>query len=76
VSNEIIKNDNTRRDALKKTVQVAVAAPAVALLLDAQTKANAAPNISLSVATSTHALDDFTYGNNNDDFAGTIDDIA
>jgi hypothetical protein len=68
-----IMNTKTRRAALKKTIQVAVSAPAVALLLDAQTKANAAANISLSAAVKAHALDDFTYGNNNDDFVGTID---
>jgi hypothetical protein len=66
--------DKTRRAALKSTVQVAIAAPAVALLLDAQTKANAAANISVSAATTNHTLDDFTFGNNNDDFVGTIDD--
>ena len=72
IKNAITEN-KTRRAALKKTIQVAVSAPAVAMLLDAQTKANAAANISLSAATQAHALDDFTYGNNNDDFAGTID---
>jgi len=77
VSDEIIKGteDKTRRAALKKTVQVAVSAPAVALLLDAQTKSASAQIISLSAATAAHALDDFTYGNNNDDFAGTLDDV-
>ena len=68
--------NQTRRFALKKTVQVAVSAPAVALLLDAQTKAASAQVISASAAAAKHALDDFTYGNSNDDFVGTIDDAA
>ena len=76
MANEIMNGmteNNTRRAALKKTVQVAVSAPAVALLLDAASVSPAAAIISQSSAAAIHALDDFTFGNNNDDFVGTID---
>jgi hypothetical protein len=47
--------------------QVAVTAPAVSLLLDANTKALAQANVSTSVARTNHALDDFTFGNSHED---------
>ena len=77
MADEIKNSENkTRRTALKNVAQVAVTAPAVSLLLDANTKALAQP-VSTSVAKHNHALDDFTYGNSHEDlsnFPGAIDD--
>ena len=77
MADEIKNSENkTRRTALKNVAQVAVTAPAVSLLLDANNKAMAAL-VSVSVATLNHALDDFTYGNSHEDlanFPGAIDD--
>jgi hypothetical protein len=70
-----IENGKTRRTALKNVAQVAVAAPAVSLLLDSNTKALAQANVSVSEATLNHALDDFTYGNSHEDLGqGPVDD--
>ena len=78
MSDEIKNTENkTRRTALKNVAQVAVTAPAVSLLLDANTKALAQANVSVSVATLNHALDDFTWGNSHEDlqnFPGAVDD--
>ena len=77
MADEINNSENkTRRTALKNVAQVAVTAPAVSLLLDANTKAMA-QIVSVSVAKHNHALDDFTYGNSHEDlsnFVGAIDD--
>jgi len=70
-----IENGKTRRTALKNVAQVAVAAPAVSLLLDSNTKAAMAQVVSVSVATKNHALDDFTWGNSHEDLGqGPQDD--
>ena len=56
----------SRRDFVRTSAQVAVTAPAVAVLLSASTKrANA--QISPYQATSLHILDDFTFGNTHED---------
>jgi len=56
----------SRRDLVKKSAQVAVTAPAVAMLLNASTK-QAFAQISPYQATNLHILDDFTFGNNQED---------
>ena len=56
----------SRRDLVKKSAQVAVTAPAVAMLLNASTK-QAFAQISAYQATNLHILDDFTFGNNAED---------
>ena len=61
----------SRRELVKKSAQVAVTAPAVAMLLNASTK-QAFAQVSPYQATSLHILDDFTFGNNRED----IDSIA
>ena len=55
----------TRRDLVKKSAQVAVTAPAVALLLNASMKQAFA--ISAYQASQAHILDDFTSGNTHED---------
>jgi len=57
----------SRRDVVKKSAQVAVTAPAVALLLNASTKPAFAQVLSPSFGSSHHILDDFTFGNNEED---------
>ena len=61
----------SRRDLVKKSAQVAVTAPAVAMLLNASTKQAFAQAAPYNAVTS-HILDDFTFGNNKED----IDAIA
>jgi hypothetical protein len=61
----------SRRDLVKKSAQVAVTAPAVAMLLNASTKQAFAQAIPYNVI-NRHILDDFTFGNNEED----IDAIA
>jgi len=56
----------SRRELVKKSAQVAVTAPAVAMLLNASTK-QAFAQVSPYQATSLHILDDFTFGNNRED---------
>jgi len=56
----------SRRDLVKKSAQVAVTAPAVALLLNASTK-QAFAQISPYQASMKHILDDFTFGNTHED---------
>jgi hypothetical protein len=76
MADEIKNEGKSRRETLKNVAQVAVTAPAVSLLLDANTKALAAA-VTTSVARLNHALDDFTYGNSHEDlanFPGAIDD--
>jgi hypothetical protein len=55
----------TRRDFVKKSAQVAVTAPAVAMLLSATTKPASATT--LYQAEASHILDDFTSGNDHED---------
>ena len=76
MADEIKNEGKSRRETLKNVAQVAVTAPAVSLLLDANTKA-LAQSVTTSVARLNHALDDFTYGNSHEDlhnFPGAIDD--
>jgi len=56
----------SRRELVRKSAQVAVTAPAVALLLNASTK-QAFAQISPYSATLHHILDDFTFGNSHED---------
>jgi hypothetical protein len=67
----------TRRDFVKTSAQVAVTAPAVALLLNATAKP-ASAQVSVYEATLSHILDDFTFGNNEEDIDGgpSQDDIT
>ena len=58
--------EKTRRTFVKTAAQVAVTAPAVAVLLSATTKP-ASAQISAGYATASHILDDFTFGNNEED---------
>jgi hypothetical protein len=56
----------SRRDLVTTAAQVAVTAPAVALLLNASTK-SAFAQISPYQGSQLHILDDFTFGNNEED---------
>jgi len=56
----------TRRTFVKTAAQVAVTAPAVSILLASTTKASAV-TISPYQASQLHILDDFTFGNNEED---------
>ena len=56
----------TRRSFVTTAAQVAVTAPAVGLLLSATT-VPAAAQISVYEATTNHILDDFTFGNTEED---------
>ena len=58
--------EKTRRTFVKTAAQVAVTAPAVAVLLSATTKPAAAA-IGAGYAAASHILDDFTFGNNEED---------
>ena len=60
----------SRRTFVKTAAQVAVTAPAVGLLLSATTKP-AAAQISGYEASQAHILDDFTFGNNEEDIDAT-----
>ena len=53
----------SRRDFVKTSAQVAVTAPAVALLLSSKP----AKAVSNYAASQSHILDDFTFGNNRED---------
>ncbi len=54
----------SRRDFVKTSAQVAVTAPAVAMLLSSRA---AKAQISNYGASQSHILDDFTFGNNRED---------
>jgi hypothetical protein len=56
----------SRRDVVTTAAQVAVTAPAVAVLLSATSK-SAFAQISNYSASILHILDDFTFGNNEED---------
>jgi hypothetical protein len=56
----------SRREVVTKAAQVAVTAPAVALLLNASAR-SAFAQISPYTASQNHILDDFTFGNNEED---------
>jgi hypothetical protein len=60
----------SRRTVVTTAAQVAVTAPAVALLLNATSK-SAFAQISPYSASQIHILDDFTFGNNEEDVDGT-----
>ena len=60
----------SRREVVTKAAQVAVTAPAVALLLNATSK-SAFAQIGIGSATSRHILDDFTFGNTEEDIDAT-----
>jgi hypothetical protein len=69
MSDEINKSGpqvTSRRDLVKKSAQVAVTAPAVAMLLNASTK-QAFAQVNPYSASMQHILDDFTFGNNRED---------
>jgi hypothetical protein len=54
----------SRRDFVKTSAQVAVTAPAVALLLNSKSARAQITNYQASIS---HILDDFTFGNNRED---------
>jgi hypothetical protein len=56
----------SRRDVVKKSAQVAVTAPAVTLLLNASTKP-AFAQLGVGSTPPLQILDDFTFGNNQED---------
>jgi hypothetical protein len=58
--------EKTRRAFVKTAAQVAVTAPAVSILLAGTTKP-AAAQINPYQASQQHILDDFTFGNNEED---------
>jgi hypothetical protein len=60
-----------RRAFVTDSAKVAITAPAVALLLSASVKSASA--LTQYQAQVSHILDDFTYGNNRDDFVGILD---
>lgn len=69
----------TRRAFVSTAAQVAVTAPAVGLLLSASTTpAGAAEILPTYVAVTNHVLDDFTFGNTDEDIDGgpSQDDIT
>lgn len=67
----------SRRDFVKTSAQVAVTAPAVAVLLSGVTK-SAHAQISPYQASMSHILDDFTFGNSEEDIDGgpSLDDAT
>jgi hypothetical protein len=58
--------EKSRREFVKTAAQVAVTAPAVAMLLSG-TSTPAHAQFSAYQASASHILDDFTFGNNNED---------
>ena len=71
------QDEATRRKFVKGVGQMAVTVPAVSILL-AGTTNSAQALISVYQATQLHALDDFTFGNNDEDIDGgpSIDDVT
>ena len=67
----------SRRAFVKTAAQVAVTAPAVGILLSASTKPAEAA-VTAYQATAQHILDDFTFGNNEEDIDGgpSLDDLT
>ena len=63
------EGQKTRRTFVKTAAQVAVTAPAVSILLASTTKP-ASAQISPYQASQSHILDDFTFGNNEEDVDG------
>jgi hypothetical protein len=64
--NSVASASPTRRTFVKSATQVAVTVPAVSILLAGTTKP-AAARISPYCACVNHILDDFTFGNNEED---------
>ena len=67
----------SRREFVKTSAQVAVTAPAVAVLLSGVSKSSHA-QISPYQASMSHILDDFTFGNSEEDIDGgpSLDDAT
>ena len=63
---KVAEVQKTRRAFVRTAAQVAVTAPAVSILLAGTTKP-AAAQISPYTASQLHILDDFTFGNNEED---------
>jgi len=63
---KVAEEGKTRRAFVRTAAQVAVTAPAVSILLAGTTKP-AAAQISPYGASQLHILDDFTFGNNEED---------
>jgi hypothetical protein len=73
-----VEGQKSRRAFVKTAAQVAVTAPAVGMLLNASTKpAEAALSYTVN-PTQAHILDDFTYGNNEEDIdsGASLDDVT
>jgi hypothetical protein len=68
----------TRRAFVKTASQIAVTAPAVGILLNATTKPASAQIISGVIDRAPHVLDDFTFGNSDEDIDGgpSLDDVT
>jgi|SwirhirootsSR3_FD_contig_31_161569_length_412_multi_3_in_0_out_0_2 hypothetical protein len=68
----------TRRAFVSTAAQVAVTAPAVGLLLSASTTPAGAQILPTYVAVQNHVLDDFTFGNTDEDIDGgpSLDDVT
>lgn len=66
IANETQATPKSRRDFVTASAEVAVTAPAVALLLNALTK-QASAQIALYEASITYVLDDFTIGSSHED---------
>jgi hypothetical protein len=64
--NKDVAAPQSRRDFVRTSAQVAVTAPAVAVLLSATTKP-AKALLANYAASSLHILDDFTFGNDQED---------
>jgi len=60
------RTGNSRRVFVTKAAQVAITAPAAAMILGAAVKP-ATAQVSVYQATQQHILDDFTFGNNEED---------
>ena len=75
---EVLGTEVERRKFVKGVGQIAVTVPAVSILLGGTKVANAQANIGFYQAQQLHALDDFTYGNNDEDIDGgpSIDDVT
>jgi hypothetical protein len=66
----VAESVKSRRAFVKTATQVAVTAPAVGLLLSATTKTASAQGPTAYEASQQHILDDFTFGNTDEDIDG------
>jgi hypothetical protein len=73
----VVGEQKSRRAFVKTAAQVAVTAPAVGILLSASTKP-AEAQVTAYQASQQHILDDFTYGNNEEDIESgvNLDDLT